>query len=161
MGTYIISLLSAALAVAVIGVLTPDGSVSKHLRLLSSLFLVCVLTVPISKAVKSLRALANGDFHLSEFEETVESDLREQLQSSMDESSKSYFLESLSQMLATEFSISAGDVRCVAKWSEKDGEIYPQQITVLLSGSGIWKDPAKIEQFVSELLDCDCITAIE
>lgn len=161
MGTYIISLLSASLAVAIIGILAPDGGVSKHLRLFSSLFLICVLTVPVTNAIKHIQSLTNGDFDLSDFEESVESDLLEQMQSGMDESSKAFFLDSLSQMLASEFAISEGDVRCVAKWGEQDGNLYPQRMTVVLSGSGIWKDTAKIEQFVSDLLGCECITAIE
>ncbi len=161
MGTYIISLLSAALAIAIIGNLTPEGGISKHIRLLSSLFLICVLIAPASKMIEALRAIANGSFELDRFEESSESDIRDQMQAGLDESSKKYFLDSLTQMLEVEFSIEQGDIRCKATWAERDKEIVPERITVLLSGSAIWKDPIKIETFVTELLGCECITAIE
>ena len=45
MKTYLLSLLTASLIAAMVGILAPEGErggLAKHLRLLTSLFLVCV-----------------------------------------------------------------------------------------------------------------------
>lgn len=164
MTAYIISLVSASLAVALISILTPEGSgggIAKHVRLLSSLFLICVLIAPIGQFIGGLRDLANGNFSLPEIEIPNESDSKLEMQTTLDEASKQYFLDSLTLLLLKEFEIKEGDLRCTATWTEQDGQATPKIITVLLSGSAIWKDPAKIQAYVSDLLGCECIAAIE
>ena len=53
MQTYLLSLLGGALAAALVGILAPEGA-SRHIRLVSSLFLICVLVAPLPKAIGSV-----------------------------------------------------------------------------------------------------------
>lgn len=164
MEAYIISLLSASLAIALVSILSPDGTgggIAKHVRLLSSLVLICILIAPLGKSLKALQELANGELSIPGVNAPNENDAQDRLQITIDEASKRYALQSLTRLLEQEFAIDTGDVRCVAVWAEQDGNATPTRITVLLSGSAIWKDPKKIEAFVTNLLGCECITAIE
>ena len=163
MTSYIISLVSASLAVTLISILSPEGSgggIAKHIRLLSALFLICVLIAPVGRLIGGIRDLANGDFMLPEIELPNKEDSNLQMQGALDDASKKYFLDSLTLMLLQEFSIQEGDLTCKAIWTERDGQTVPKKITVILSGSAIWKDANKIQAFVSDLLGCECITAI-
>lgn len=163
MTTYILTLISASLAIALISILAPEGSggIAKHVRLCSSLVLICVLIAPLSKFTEGLKNLANGSFTLPNIELTDQESAEKQMQSALDNASKSYFLETLEQLIAKEFSIKMGDIRCTAKWTDAAEEVSPKCITVLLSGSAIWKNPSAIETYVTDLLGCECITAIE
>ena len=161
MKDYLFSLLGASLCIALISLLSPNGSSAKYVRLLSALFLICVLISPMHGLIDGIRDLANGELRLPEWGDTDSSDAEQELQSTLDNASKSYFLQSLTQMLEREFSISPGELRCSAVWTAVAGDqIKPSRIHVLLSGSAIWKDPKKIELFINELLGCECIVAV-
>ena len=162
MTDYILSLVSASIAVSLLSILAPDASgIAKHVRLIASLFLICVLISPIGTFLGGLRALANGEVTLPEWSLPSEEETEKQFQAALNTASKAYFLDSLTQLLASEFSLQAGDIRCTANWSDEGDTPTPTKITVLLSGKAIWKNPTEIEAFVRDLLDCECITAIE
>ena len=67
MKAYLLTLVSAALVAALVNILTPSGErggIAAHQRLITSLFLVCVLIAPLEGAIKALRGLADGDFNM-------------------------------------------------------------------------------------------------
>ena len=72
-----------------------------------------------------------------------------------------YFESMLTETLCKEFEIIEDDIRTHIEWSGEGEDMRPQKVTVVLSGKAIWKDPAKIEAYVTSLLGCDCATAIE
>lgn len=159
MKSYLYALLLVALAAAITGILSPEGEkggILKHIRLLSALLLICVLILPIQSGISYLFSLQNGEIPLPEW--TIPSDSgKEELQDHLDLVSKEYFADQLSARLESQFAIASGEVRCIVQW---DGE-SPSLVTVVLSGKAIWKDPEKIENFVKELIGCNCQTAIE
>ncbi len=67
----------------------------------------------------------------------------------------------LTVTIEKQFGIEAGEVRCLVAWEQEGETLTPTRVTVVLSGKAIWKDPHAIEAFVTELLGCDCTTAIE
>lgn len=159
MKSYLYALILVSLAAAIAGILSPEGEkggILKHIRLLSSLLLICILILPIQSGISYLFALQGGDIPLPDWTDIPEGD-REELQNQLDLVSKDYFAKTLTARLENQFSIASGEVRCMVKWeSEK-----PILVTVVLSGKAIWKDPDAIEAFVSGLVGCDCQTAIE
>lgn len=162
MKTYILSMLAAALVAAVVGILSPSGEgggISKHMRLLCSLFLLCVLLSPLISVLDALGDLANGSFLSPDVELEEEEDYRDRLEGAMDEATRTYFAQMLTECLCDELSLKAGEVRCHVLWDEEDGT--PKKVTVLLSGSAIWQDPKRICSFVTSLLDCECVCALE
>lgn len=159
MQTYLLSLLGGALAAALVGILAPEGA-SRHIRLVSSLFLICVLVAPLPKAIGSVSSWFEELEEAADAGESGGGDYAAQLEAAMESASRSYFAQSLTQMLEQRFSIPAGEIRCTVRW-QQDEELRPERVTLVLSGSAIWKNPAEMEEFVTGLLGCECVTAIE
>lgn len=162
MREYLLSLLVVSLILAVIGILAPDGEkggLSKHVRLVAALVWICVLISPLSHIISDVRDWWNGE--LLSIEEEPARDYQEQALQALDQASKDYFCDMLTQVLEENFSLSPGTVRVQVFWSQGESEIKPEKITLLLSGSAVWQSPKEMEQFVKELIGCECISAIE
>ena len=157
MKEYLLSVLSAALVISLVGMLAPSGSVSS-LRLISALFLILVIAAPLPRLISSLPNQIEALFQINGQEE--EEELRQQMDLTLDSASRTYLAQSLTQWLEQQFSIPSGEVRCIIRWAENDTS-KPERVTVVLSGSSIWKNPDQIEEAVSRLLGCECVTAIE
>lgn len=164
MKPYLISLIGAAIAVALIRMLSPEGegsSIAKHVKLLTALLLISVLISPVVDLIGGVRAWASGE-HSFPWEDRDHSQSNtENLQNALDSASTTYFSDMLTQTVANRFGISPGEVRCAVQWTEAGDALVPERVTVILSGQAIWLDPAQIETFVRELLGCDCVSAIE
>ena len=164
MGTYLISLIAAALVASLVGILTPEGErggIARHMRLLIALVLLCTLIAPIKETITSLMDFAGGESPLPEIGDVGEEDYQKELEEAMSISSKTYLIQLLTQALEREFSITSGEVRCAVRWSDGGSEARPTLVTVILSGRAIWCDPTPIEQYVTSLFGCECVTAIE
>jgi hypothetical protein len=83
------------------------------------------------------------------------------LQDALDNASRDYFEGMLTQTLCNEFNIVEDELRVRVEWSGEGENLRPKKVTVILSGKAIWKNPAKIEEYVSSLLGCACVSAIE
>ena len=155
-------MLAASLVATLVSLLSPDGErggVAKHTRLLTSLFLVCVMIAPLKGAISALQNWQSGDLTLPWLENVEENDYQEDMQEALDTASRDYFTKMLTQTLEQKFLMDVGDVRCAVHWS--DGGSSPEKVTVILSGSAIWKDPKEIQSCVRSLLSCECAVAIE
>lgn len=158
MKAYLLSLIGTALVITVAESFSPAAT-AKQVRFLASLLFLWVLISPLPKAITSLsRIMESGlpQFSLQPSEEEAQ-----QLQNALDAATGTYFAQTLTELLEREFSISEGEVRCRVSWREEDGKQLPDRVTVILSGSAIWIDPAPIEKRVEALLGCQCVTAIE
>ena len=161
--TYILSIFATALLITVVDILVPTGSgngLSKHLKLVSSLVFVCILISPTVSLAQRLTEFANGDWNF-EIESDMEEYYSEELQNALDNASRQYFEGMLTDTLCKEFEIIEDDIRTHVEWDGTGEDLQPQKVTVILSGKAIWKDPSKIEAYVTSLLGCDCATAIE
>ena len=164
MKAYFLSLIAAAMIAALVGILTPGGEkggIAKHVKLLTSLFLVCVLISPLKETLVGLRAWLDGGLELPNLENPEEDSYKQQMDEALQGASTAYFTQMLTQMLEQRFSIATGEVRCGVQWQSENGSLSPVRVTVILSGKAIWRDPEAIERFVEELLGCKCVSAIE
>ena len=164
MKAYFLSLIAAAMIAALVGILTPGGEkggIAKHVKLLTSLFLVCVLISPLKETLVGLRAWLDGGLELPNLENPEEDSYKQQMDEALQGASTAYFTQMLTQMLEQRFSIATGEVRCSVQWQSENGSLSPVRVTVILSGKAIWRDPEAIERFVEELLGCECVSAIE
>ena len=160
---YMLSIFATALLITLVDILAPSGSgggLSKYLKLVTSLVFVCILIAPTVSLAQHLKDFADGNWEL-ETEGDVEDHYSAELQDALDNASKDYFEGMLKQTLCKEFDIAEDDLRVRVEWDGKGQELRPQKVTVILSGKAIWKNPAKIEGYVSSLLGCDCVSAIE
>ena len=160
---YILSVFVTALLITVVDILAPASmgtGLSKHLKLVTSLVFVCILISPTVSLADRIREIADGDWEMG-IEGDIEDHYSSQLQDALDDASKEYFEEMLKQTLCEQFEINEDDLRVGVVWVGEGENLRPQRVTVILSGKAIWKNPAKIEEYVSSLLDCDCVSAIE
>ena len=157
MKEYLLSVLAASLAISLVGILAPNGTQSS-LKLLSALFFLCVIAAPLPKWLSALpdriEEITSPD------QNTTEQDYQQQAADALNAASKAYLAQMLTQFLEEKFSIPTGEVRCAIQWAAEE-EARPEKITVILSGSAIWKNPNDIETAVTQLLGCECVTAIE
>ena len=160
--SYTISIFATALLITVVDILSPTGAggVTKHLRFLTSLVFVCLLISPTVSLAQKLGELADGKWTLGENTQT-ENDYNQQMQNALDSASKQYFAEMLTMTLCQEFEIAEDNIRAHVEWIDSENGLRPQKVTLLLSGKAIWKNPARMEEYVSSLLECDCVSAIE
>ena len=161
--SYVLSIFATALLITVVDILAPTGAgsgLSKHLKLVTSLVFVCVLISPTVSLAQRLMELANGNLDF-EIEEDMEDYYSNELQNVLDDASRQYFEEMLTDTLCKEFEIVEDDIRIHVAWDDTEESLRPQKVTVILSGRAIWKDPAQIEAYVTSLLGCACATAIE
>ena len=162
MKAYLLTVIAASLAVSVVGILSPSGEkggISKHVGLLSSLILVCLVIAPLKSALDALRGWSEGDIPI--YGELTEEDYSDLVNTQNDASSKKYFTQMLTERLQAQFSLKEGTVRCAVQWQARDGEAHPTHVTVLLSGSAILQNPHEIESYVTSLLTCTCDVALE
>ena len=160
MKAYILTIFATALIMTVVDILAPNGATARHLKLLGTLVFVCVLISPTVSLAQKLQDFANGEWE-TKFEGEIEDHYSSELQNALDDASFAYFEGMLKQTLCQEFAIAEDDLRVRVEWAGTGTEMRPQKVTVILSGKAIWKDPAKIEGYVTSLLDCDCVSAIE
>ncbi len=157
MRSYLLSLFGAALIFSLTLGIIPERS-ARLVRLLSNLLFVCILMAPLPRLLSEGEAL----WERLEEELQISSESREEeLEQALQSSSKTYFAQTLTHLLEQEFSIPSGELRCAVTWAEEEGQLIPTRVTVILSGSAIWKDPNQIEATVAALLGCECVTAVE
>ncbi len=162
MKEYLFTVIAAALITSVVSILSPSGErggLSKHVGLLTALFLVCVLASPIKDTVEQLRSWADGDLPL--LEGVQKEDFEGMADTAADLASKRYFGQMLTETLQAQFDLKDETVRCVVQWKETDGKATPTGVTVILSKNAIWQDPHAIAEYVKALLDCPCQVALE
>ena len=154
MTAYLLTLFGAALAVALVDLLVPERG-RKTVRLISALFLLCVLSAPLPRAFRAIR-----DYTIPDAAQDAREEYTQKMKQAMESASRTYFARTLTELIVEQFALAEGSVRCEIEW-EADNETVPKKITVILSGSAIWRDPEKIESFVEDLIGCECVTAIE
>ncbi len=158
MKEYLLSLLTVSLVIAIAQLLAPASSAS-HVKLICSLIFICVLASPLPRFLKNLPELSEQILDLSN-EADRDDAYGNTANETLENASKAYLAQALTRLLEERFSIPSGEVRCVILWASGE-EAKPQKVTVILSGSAIWKNPNQIEAAVTELLGCPCVTAIE
>ena len=163
MNHYLYSLLLISLATALVSLLSPAGErdgIAHGTRFLSSLLLIGLLLLPIKSGIEHLLLWQAEGIKLPFDTESNAQDHQEQLQEALDSTSKQYFTQMLTQTLELEFKIPSGELQCVVEWSEEENG-RPTHVTLILSGSAIWKDAKQIERFTEELLGCPAQSAID
>ena len=158
MKTYLLSLFGASITVILAEIIVPERA-SKFFRLVTSLFLVCVLIAPLPRAVKAIQALTDELLTRAE-EDPLLGSYDSEMQDALDGASRTYFVQMLTATVSERFGIKSGELTCSVTWDGED-ELCVKRVTLILSGSAIWKDPAPMEEFVSGLLGCECVSAIQ
>ena len=71
-----------------------------------------------------------------------------------------YVNAEISRDVSQRFDAAESEISAIASFGMKDGALYLEKITVILSGKAIWKNPHEIEKYVEERYGCNCVSAI-
>ena len=169
MSDYIYSIVCVSAAIGIVCVIVPDGTrggMKKHLRLVCSFCLLCVLVGPVAVFINNM-----GDILLNGRDAIIEGidreDLREGYESIYDEYLEGNYGENVGQAvkrsLYEKFGIPENECRVRVDFADEnsDGIKEPSKITVIFSGRSIFRDPKEIKVFVSELFGCECVCAVD
>lgn len=158
---YLMGVIGAALIGGVITSVLPDagggGALKKYVGFIASLCVLCIIIAPASDALDAISGFFDGglDGWVDENSVKYENEYYEYLASYGRENAE----EGISALICREFSIDAEDCHVSAELSEADGVLCLDRIRVILSGRAIFKDPYKIEDYLTKTFGCECIVS--
>ena len=165
MRAYIYSVVCVAAIGGIALMVSPDGmrsGIKKHMRLICSLCMLCVMISPVSELLNGIRDI--GD----EIGDSGEEDrLHGIYESIYEEKNEEVYRDSIGKtvkdQLYENLSVPSDECRVSVEFSDTDGDGIrePRKITVILSGGSIFKDPRRVEALVSKKFGCECVCAIE
>lgn len=166
MNTYILTLLSASLAAAVVTLLSPKGEggrMAAHIRMAAGLFLLIALLDPLRAGIDLLR-------------EAVDGDLTARLESMLPEGDNddydAVFGEALTSVsraeveayarsaLETSFGIPPEDCTVSAVCTYGEEILTLTELRISLRGAHALVDPHPIEAYFAERLECPCYVTV-
>lgn len=159
MKDYIITLISVSIVCGIVHILTPAGvgdGIRKHVKLISSLCVLCIMIAPIGGFIQSLE---NSEFNiLGEYGES--NTLEDRYDKIYNDMISVYSAEQISkkceEILRERFSLKEDDVKVMIYFSEEENEPVISKSAVILYTGAIGKDPREISECVSELIKCEC-----
>ena len=148
MSAYIYGIICASAAIGVAELLVPESAKTRpYLKLIFSLALLLVIVKPLGELAQMLPSF--GDMI---FDEKFESDEYAKI---ADEQLCEAYREGIKKALCKNFSLSNFDVGVIM-----GGERKPLRVAVTLMGEDIFRNPYKIEEYVSGAFGCECIVVI-
>lgn len=169
MREYIFAIVCFSFAVGALLLISPDGirsGLKKHLRLIGSFALICIIIQPASSFLDKIDELSKGDFS-GIFEAPQESELYEDYDRIYQDYLEGGYGQNLGSAvkdsLFEKFEIKKENVRVLVEFHEPDGSGIkkPKKITVILSDEAKYKDPEEIKSFVSSVFECQSEVAVE
>ena len=159
MGGYIYGIIVAAAVVGMAEALLPSGKKTRqYVRLMAALCLLCLALRPVSTFLSVLpERLLDG---LSDItgEETAQSSYQSILEGEIRETVRAELEKAIRKDLAERFSVEHCDVGIAL--ASHEGALSVERIVITLTGTDIFKNPHTIEEYFSELLDCECLAVI-
>ena len=159
MKEYIITLVGAALFCGFVEMLSPDGEgggIKKHIKLLSSLCILCILIAPLVSFAQEVKAYDLGAA-LSEIgDETYDEKYDEICNKSIASYSESELGRICEERLMRELDVEQGGVRVDVRTEYQNDILSVTLATVRIYPEALAKDPRDMERIVSEMLGCEC-----
>lgn len=156
---YFYGLLGACLFCGVCGLLSPEGSSQKYIRLLGGFFVLCVMLAPLPELLHSWNT-----------ETTVWGELEDHVSvSNYDEIYKNTLINAgtaelssyLEQELIRRLSLEDSELSVQVGWEEGENGYELKKVWVILRGKAILQDPEPILSFVEKECYCACVIVYE
>lgn len=166
MSAYILTLLTASLAAAVVELLSPSGEggrVAAHVRMIAGLFLLVTLLQPLGEGIRMLKSALSGDVAgrvEAWLPRPPEGDYRAVLLDSLaalsGEQVEAWVKETLNEVFSIPPEGCVAEVRCLSEGTE----IRLQELRIGLREGYSTRDPHPIEDYFSEQLGCPCYVTV-
>lgn len=157
MREYLLSVVCAAIAVGAVTALMPDGEgggLRRHVGFVGALCVLAILISPVGELLDFLGGLSVDDWGTlgNETETKYEQIYAEYLQSV----SADNLADSVVEVLCDRFDIPPEQCKVRVQVGSCDGRAVAEQVTIILSGGALLRNPYEIEGFISDLLGCEC-----
>ena len=154
MKEYIFSVIGAAIVTAVIVLFLPDGELSKYVRLLASLALVCAIALPSADIFGQNRIDGFFSSLIPETENVLSAE--KEYYDSLTKLTAGELEAELSHRVCKKFGIAEENIELTVIAEEKDGVFCINSVKIGLFGTAVIKNPYDIEAYVEELTAADC-----
>jgi hypothetical protein len=157
-GEYFMSVVVASVITSLIGILFGDdkAALSKGINSVCSLFLLCVIAVPISSLIAGSKDKFDiGNVGMNAFESAASAE--NALYSSVGEISCKMIEEALGDHIAERVGINGSDFEVRAEVSVADGEVILSRVVICLYSGARWCDPRALTDAVGELTEAECL----
>lgn len=166
MRIYIYYVICIAAISGIVLMIAPEGvrsGIKKHIKLICSLCLLCVMINPISELLGAIENIGDIENDLGGPKNELESMYESIYEGNVESNYIGSIGISVKEKLLDEFSISQNECRVEVSFYDADGDGLrePERITVILSGRSVFQDPRKIEAYIEKLYNCKCVCAIE
>ena len=150
MSGYLYTLALSCVLIALICAVVPPA-IQQNTKFLCGLCMVCLVCYPI---ISMIHAQKEQDWEIPDawvdpLPEDSEQD-REQL-------AQSLLAGQLQILIEQEFGMTQDQCRIYVQWEDEK----VAQVTLVLSGKAIWKDPKPLKEYVQQLLGCACTVVLD
>lgn len=166
MKPYILSLLSASLAVAVVELLAPKGEggrMAAHVRMVAGLYLLVALLNPLREGISLLRSMADGDV-ASRVESLIPSDVETDYNGVFGDNLTAIGAGEVSlwvtDAMETRFGIPSEGCAVWASCAYAEDTLTVTEVRISLRGGYTLRDPLPIEVYFSSQLNCPCYVTV-
>ncbi len=157
MKNYIVTLIGVALICGIVGALSPEGkggSLKKHVNLVMSLCVLCILISPLGSVISSL-----GDIEIfgdGGFDDNIDSEYEEIYKNNLGKYTSESIAEESEKMLCDNFSLDEEDIEIRVTVEIFEESFNVTRAELIIYPSAIAKDPRKMKEFLENLINCEC-----
>ena len=157
---YILGLVGAAAVVGIVESLVPPNAKTKrYVQLVTALCMVCLIVKPLASVASVLPDFfteAIGE--VTGDEQAARGEYEAILEGEITETVRNELVAAIGARLTERFRVTRCEVG--VSLERVDGELRVGQVVVTLMGKDIFKDPYAIEDYLSDLLGCECIVVV-
>ena len=156
MESYIVNLVCVSMFCGIICFLAPsDSGVKNHIKLITSLSVLCVATFPLGNFLVQLK---NADIPPLEFAD--KESLAEDYEAMFCEAMKEYSNDSVEsvceKILTDKFDLKNEDIDVIISSSVENDKININDATIVIYFGAITEDPKPLLETLEEVLECEC-----
>ncbi|MBQ9151727.1 MAG: hypothetical protein IJX72_05705 [Clostridia bacterium] len=166
MNAYILTILAASLAAAIIELLAPKGDggrIAAHVRMIAGLFLLVALLNPLKEGILLLQSAVEGDLtdRLSEaIPNHTPTDYEAAFGDTLTAVGKKEVEAWVASTLENVFGIPSSGYTVEAVCESVETTVTLREVRISLHGKYILENPHPIEAYVTEQLKCSCYVTV-
>ena len=155
MGRYVMGIIGASAVIGIMDAMVPqNGKTKSYMRLIMALCLLCLVVRPLGNAMASIPAIFGSMIEVQENEDAVQQEYEDILEGNIQETVRQQLCEVVKSQLKTRFSVENCEVG--VSFFRENGELRVARVIITLMGKDIFKNPYVIEDYLVDLLNCEC-----
>lgn len=168
MKNYLISVITVAICASLAGYMTTENDkggsgIGKELRILGAVCILLSIVLPLSPVLSSIGSISDKlesaleVLKFKSIEATDEEKYEKIFNSQLIDISIDEAESAIEELITQRFNISNEDCFIEIMLNESsDGELNFEKITVTLRDQAVWKDPYAIEEYIEDVIGCEC-----